>query len=489
MTFRVPGDALRPSPGQAVPAAWVLLLLAYLSLVAGLQAAVSPTLELDQAEQLILAQKLAWGYTNQPPLYTWLVWGLTALTGSVVFSLWALKVALLTGFVLACDGAARCLGLGTAQRAAAVAGLALVPAVIWEAQRDLTHSLLAASIGAGVLWSALDSLNRPAWWRDARTGLLAAAALLSKHNALIFLVALPLTLACSPVTRARWRWGGLLTVAGVGALAWAPHGAWLAAHPESLNRTLQKIHGDAGAAQLMAEAFQALLGFFTPWWLLALPMAWQARRLSEAGRFLAHLAGAVVCCLLVFAVALGVDRFSPRWYFPQLFFLPLWLAAATDPAVRQWGRRLCVVGALLALVVAVALPGRVWWGGARPTRQNLPYAELAAQLRQQWGGTVPRVVLASHHLPGANLKAAWGADVLVLTPVVPWAAPLPSEVMLVARAEDLTEPRFQTWLAARTGLTPDGIRWSGEVAAPPYHRPQGAPVALRWARVVAEPGK
>jgi len=107
MTSRVPGDALRPSPGQAVPATWVLLLLAYLSLVAGLQAAVSPTLELDQAEQLILAQKLAWGYTNQPPLYTWLVWGLTALTGSVVFSLWALKVALLTGFVLACDGAAR----------------------------------------------------------------------------------------------------------------------------------------------------------------------------------------------------------------------------------------------------------------------------------------------------------------------------------------------------------------------------------------------
>ena len=483
MAPRASGGALTPFAGRL---AWPVALFVYLGLVAALQAGVSPTVELDQAEQLILAQRLDWGYTNQPPLYTWLVWGLSTVTGLPVLALWAIKIGLLGGLVLACDGAARELGLTAPQRRVAVAGLALLPAVVWEAQRDLTHSLLAAAATAGVLWSALASLRRPAWWRDARTGLLAAAAMLAKHNALVFLVALPLALALSPVTRGRWRWRSLFTVMAVGALLWLPHGLWLMQHPESLDRTLQKIQGTAGAGGLVAEAAQALLAFFTPWWLLALPLLWQARRPSDASRFLGHLALAVAVGLLAFTTALGVDRFSPRWFFPQLFFLPLWVAAATDPAVQGGARRMVRAGVAMAVVAAVALPARVLWPAGKPTRQNLPYADLAAQLRTQWGG-VPPVLLATHHMPGANLKLAWPEAPRVLTPVAPWSEPLPPEVWLVAQPADLREPRVQRWLQARTGQSVADIAWQGEVSARPWYRKQGEPVVLKWARIPVRP--
>lgn len=100
MAPRWPGGAASPSAGRL---AWPVALFVYLALVAAMQAGVSPTVELDQAEQLILAQRLDWGYTNQPPLYTWLVWALGTVTGLPVLALWAIKIGLLGGLVLACD--------------------------------------------------------------------------------------------------------------------------------------------------------------------------------------------------------------------------------------------------------------------------------------------------------------------------------------------------------------------------------------------------
>jgi 4-amino-4-deoxy-L-arabinose transferase-like glycosyltransferase len=48
---------------------------------------ISPNLELDEAEQLLLTQQLSLGYGSQPPLYTWLLSGLFSLFGVSIFSL------------------------------------------------------------------------------------------------------------------------------------------------------------------------------------------------------------------------------------------------------------------------------------------------------------------------------------------------------------------------------------------------------------------
>ena len=56
---------------------------------------VSPSLELDEAEQLLYLQALSLGYGFQPPLYTWLQALVFAFTGPGVFGLALLKAVLL----------------------------------------------------------------------------------------------------------------------------------------------------------------------------------------------------------------------------------------------------------------------------------------------------------------------------------------------------------------------------------------------------------
>ncbi len=59
---------------------WLLASL-YFALNALTQGWVSPTADLDQAQQLVLSQNWNLGYGTQPPLYTWLVNILFAITG------------------------------------------------------------------------------------------------------------------------------------------------------------------------------------------------------------------------------------------------------------------------------------------------------------------------------------------------------------------------------------------------------------------------
>ncbi len=60
-----------------------------------LRAAVSETLQLDEAEQIFLTQEFRLGYGSQPPLYTWLQAGVFVLVGKGVPGLALLKSLLL----------------------------------------------------------------------------------------------------------------------------------------------------------------------------------------------------------------------------------------------------------------------------------------------------------------------------------------------------------------------------------------------------------
>jgi len=480
---------------SARPGAWsVALLLGYVVLVALLQALVSSTVEQDQAEQLVLSQRLAWNYTHQPPLYTWLVYGLGQLSSHLVAILWTLKAGLLCLLVVACDGTARELGMSLAQRRVAVAGLALLPAVIWEAQRDLTHSLLATTLLACVLWSAVAALKRPAWWRDVLTGALAGAVMLSKHNALVLLLALPVAVWLVPEMRARLRWQGVVRAMGAALLVWLPHGLWLWQHPGALDRTFQKLQEVPGQAApawwaVWRDMGVAMLAFLLPWGLLAVPMAWRAplrgaRPNAEqrlASRFLARLALSALACLIGWTLVLDIERFNARWFFPILFFWPMWLAAATDPARDGWGRRMVMTGLVCALCVAALMPARVIWGRSA-TRLNLPYDALAEGLQRQWGGKPP-VLLVSNHLDGGNLKGHLGQRTQILTPIVPWTAPLQGGVFLVYRDQDLADPPTRRWLRRLTGRDVSELELGGSVTAPLRHRPETELMRLKWAVV------
>lgn len=461
--------------------------LVYLIVVAGLQAWASPTAELDQAEQLVFAQGLQWGYSNQPPLYTWLLWGLEQMTGPSLVVLYLVKVALLGSLAVSFVGIGHELQLSSRQRLVSLLGLAWLPAFVWEAQRDLTHSMMAATMASLMLWGSLWAVRRRVWWAYTWPGLVAAGALLSKHNAVIFVVSVLLTLLSLPDWRRRLSPGGVVWACVLMMVLCAPHGRWLLQHPEVVAQTTHKLigaHDDAGWVawgELLGGLIKGLLAFLVPWLLVAVPLWWRAHQRCAASVLLTRLLWVVMAVLLVFVLAIGAESFKGRWLFPLLFFVPLWLAASVDVAASRASLVMVRGGVILALLCGVLLSARIVWpiAGEVQTRQNLPLVGLGAQLQQAWG-EVPPVVLVSHHHVGGNLRLAWGGDPVIQTPKLTWPVAMPDTLMVVATTQDLRNPDFATWLRAQTGQDPAAVNWQA-VQAPVLHRPELAPYVLHWA--------
>src|SRR5215813_297968 len=94
-------DAVRPAEPTAEQGSFptarqffgVLLLYFVIQII--LRIWISSSLDLDESEQLVLTQKLSWGYGSQPPLYTWIQFGFFKLFGPSVLGLSLLKNILL----------------------------------------------------------------------------------------------------------------------------------------------------------------------------------------------------------------------------------------------------------------------------------------------------------------------------------------------------------------------------------------------------------
>ncbi|WP_374319238.1 ArnT family glycosyltransferase [Aquabacterium sp.] len=473
---------------------WGLLVLAlYFAAVAGLQWVASPTAELDQAGQLVLSQRLNWGYTNQPPLFTWLTWSLFQLTGPSLLSLFVIKVGLLTGLMAAVYGVCQQLGFHARQRQLALSGMLLLPTVIWESQRDLTHSLSATTFAATTLCCGLWAVRRGGWWRYALLGVAAAAAMLSKHNSVVFLAGLLLAVLVTPSWRTRLDWTGAVLAGVVALLLFAPHALWLREHAQVLDQTLNKLdHGQSGVkryVRLFREMAEGLLSFVLPWLLLAVPMWWRARGRIQTQHIMVRLVASVLFVLVLFVVAIGADSFKGRWLFPLMFFLPISLAAALPDVSARAARVMGVAALGMALLCGVVMPARLVWAmpGAAQTRQNLPMQAIAQQIEQA-AGTMPGAALVSNHLIGGNMRLWWPTSVAVLTPHAPWSEPLPSTVLVVATEADLRDPDVQAWLLRVTGVASTDMAWQPAVSAVMLHRPHRKPFVVQWARVAVREG-
>lgn len=489
--MRHPNEAA--ARGSAFDVRLVLGVCLYLGAVAGLQWFVSPSAEMDQAEQLILAQRLQWGYTNQPPLYTWLVWLLERITGPSLAVLYLVKVALLGGMAWSFLGIGKELAFSRRQHLLALAGLAWLPAFVWEAQRDLTHSMMAATMTSLMLWSSLWAVRKQVAWAYALPGLAAAGALLSKHNAVIFELGLLLTLLSLGDWRRRLHLGGVLLAGGLVVLICLPHALWLLDHPDMLAKTTHKLangHDDLGVTaldNLLVALVKGVLAFLLPWLLVAVPLWWRGRRPSDARTLMSRLLQTVMAVLLVFVLLIGAESFKARWLFPLLFFVPLWLAAAVDVDASRWTSVMVRGGAVLALVCGVLLPARIVWPvpGEASTRQNLPLQALGTQLKQVWG-PMPEVVLVSRHHVGGNLRLAWGRGPLIQTPLLDWPVAVPATVMVVATDADKQAEDFAAWLRVQTGREVADLHWQ-PVQAPVLYRPHEPAYVLHWARVTRRP--
>lgn len=430
-------------------ACWSGLAALYLLFNAATQLAASPTANYDQAEMLVLVQELRLGYTAQPPLYVWLNWLPDALAGPSLALNLALKCLLMAVSVAFSLAALRGAGAARRQAPLVLAGFALIPVVIWESQRVLTHSALALALVLATLWMAQRLRASPTSPGYLAWGLLGGAALIAKYNTAIALAALVGALLLAPGWRVVLLTPRLAWAALGAALAVLPHFAWLAVNQSAVGSTVRKLERSAdpfgfvrGLGE-MAGALAACVGVIALVWVVV-----RALRLlrSDAGRVglrpadatpavaapdaaapaavaprvaalkrLVSLQLAIGLALTAaFVVVSGSRHFEERWLLPVLAPLPLWLALVVQPADLRRG--MLGAGAAMAVVAALMLPGRVLFAEhlsrGRPAVVSLPYVVLAAQMRAAHGE--PAAILADTQTLGGNLRLVFpGARILV----------------------------------------------------------------------------
>lgn len=420
---------------------------------------VSNSAELDEAEQMLLTQHLSLGYGSQPPLYTWLLSGLFQLFGTGVATLVGLKnVLLFSTYLFVYKSALEVTG-DEERSTVAMLSLLLIPQILWESQRDLTHSVMGTTLAAATLFVMLRLLKTGALRYYAAFGLCAGIGILSKYNYAFFLVALFAAGCSMRAFRPRLLNRRMLLSLLLLLIVATPHLYWLQDHMHKamtdsgkfkMARSVGRIAAWGMGVGSLAKAVAAFLGALVS--LYAIFFFRRASTEAESAppndgvtlvrRTLA--AGLLLCVTMI--LCFKVTSFKDRWMQPLLFITPLYLVTLQQGRFTLSRARgylaLCLV---VAAVVLVMMPGHVVWGGRTGDfgRLNAPWDRLAAELRGT--GFTGGVIVAQGRLVGGNLRLFFPQS-LVVAPEAP-----PADV-------PQGKARLLVWDATDSDGLPEGLR-------------------------------
>ncbi|WP_306536102.1 glycosyltransferase family 39 protein [Geobacter sp.] len=425
-------DATGTLKSEVNPRHVFLLLAGYFALHLLFRCFVSDSIELDEAEQLLLTQELRLGYGSQPPLYTWLQAGVFSLLGTNVFALAVVKNILLFLTYFFVYSSTKEITNDNNRAIIAMVSLLLIPQIFWESQRDLTHSVLGTTVASCTLFVTMRLLKtgKPAYY--VLLGLCAGFGIVSKYNYAVFLVALLLALCSLKNLRAQLLNRKILISIICMLLVTSPHLYWAITNVKAtlsqvdkfqISRSLGLLPSYLLGLQKLIRAVASFVGLLLP--VYALFFYRKGTTLSVATDDRDYplliqrtlLAGLVLCLLMI--LFFKVTLFKDRWMQPVLFATPVYLA--TLPWARLTpvnARRYAQFTVLIAMAVLLLMPGRTIFASQLDTynRLNSPYSALSAQLRD--AGFKEGVIVAQSRLMGGNLKMFFPGSV-VLAPEVP----------------------------------------------------------------------
>ncbi|KAA6405848.1 ArnT family glycosyltransferase [Candidatus Tokpelaia sp.] len=168
-----------------------IFLIAYFLFEACFVSFISLGAGLDDAELISNLSFWNWGYGgSQPPLYTWLAYGLTAIFGLHFTVLQFLRFSLLGSSFFAVYLGLRLLQIARPLAAFACLSMFLLPQIGWESQRALIHSVLGTAGSAWSFAAFIWFVHKPGYKRAFSLAVAITAAVLGKYNGLIFIAAL-----------------------------------------------------------------------------------------------------------------------------------------------------------------------------------------------------------------------------------------------------------------------------------------------------------
>lgn len=454
-----------------------LAIVAYCLALAALRLALSPYLEVDEAE-FVGRVDLRLVYDNShPPLFNWLARIALETTGwRWAGALAIVKYGLLAAFHWFVFDAARRLA-GPRAGVLALAASAMLPQIVWMSAVTLAHSIAVVACAAGVVWAATRAREAKSWGPHLALGALAAAGALAKFNFLLFLAPFLVAVALDP----RWRpvVSGARAAAAAAVFALLAGPSYVAAllHLGDSASRIGRLYRPDGALAWIDVPYLGVDGLLSlviaalAWAGLAVVVwgvaVWAERRAARRDRLGGDaveqdegaeaadaLGRAMVFALGAFAVIVllsDMHKIEERYLTPLLAPLPVYLAAR-----RPLRRAAPVVLGVAAAAYLAVFPGFAGMANFGAHRFGYPYDAVAAQIRTaaQAAGWDEARILSRRHDDAANLTLALGWE----------GSRTPAYAMIDERAL---------------------LVWRGRGAAPPNLAPEGF-IAIGAPQRVAE---
>jgi len=348
-------------------------LLIYIILNFFIRLLFSHTLQLDDAEQIRLAQNLLLGYPiPQPPLYSWLSWGVFKIFDTGLFALTLLKyILIMLTFWLTWLVSGQ-LFQHFQTRYLATFSYLLMPSFAWHMHQGFTHTIL---LGFGIILSlhALLSLkNNPIVKNYFYFGIALGVGLMAKYSFLLFI----LPIFISALTIASFRKiilqpKFLLTLA-VFILIIAPYAYWLTQHYQEIFSLIDhklKINYDNLPLDRLKSAGQFVgvaITFVIPFAIVLATSAWRRllntdKQLKKNDQFilLSRFYLVIIISIIVLAIFMSMPHFKMRWFHPLMMIFPLWMLARIErkellsKSAMRWFTNITIVFTILILSIRI----------------------------------------------------------------------------------------------------------------------------------------
>ncbi|MBC6405395.1 MAG: glycosyltransferase family 39 protein [Rhodospirillales bacterium] len=406
---------------------------------AALRPLLTETVGNDNVDQLFFAQTLAAGYAyEQPPLYTWLVWGIAQILGPTVVTLGLVRYALvflihlfayLAGRKLLCNP--------RLQVACGLSPLLLYP-IGWRLHEADTMGVLASVLVLALVWVFLRILRRGRIGDFLGFGLLLGLGLLSSGWMPIGLAALFLAVLMVRSARGAFYRPPLLLSLVLAGLIVLPTALWIldagSAFFNQVAASLADWHKPEDLNPWYLRAWFGFVNLFVgafPNWLilglLFLPSLLPLPRgsLQDGGRVLLLYCGLLLLLSPLAAVLFDIDKAHQFRLYPlTLPFLPLFFRRLELHGVKETALRWLFI--LYAVFILVAIQARFQHIEAGPAfcakcRMQTPYPAFAGELGAEGYSGRGTIVAGDIHIAG-NFRASF-PDARILTPRYPEVRP------------------------------------------------------------------
>lgn len=415
----------------------IVIIFLYCLSFASLRLYISPTMDSDDAEQFVFsAAAYSWGYSNQPPVYTWVVKAISSIIGMNIRTLMVMKYGIMFCFYYSFYRLC-CSFWDTRQSLLVTGSLLLFYTYSYDFNRHLSHTILVTALSSltALIYVYLLKTRKTLYYFliGASTGF----AILTKYNFLFFLFGLILASISTKEGRRVLFDRRVLVSLFICCFIISPHILWLIQQNfQTVHHALIKAHAGEvpihslqnlliviGASFYGVITFPLLFIIFFRRYFL--PRATNISRNTEIlhmfRRIVIYSLFPPLCVILIFRTG----HFSEKWLAPVLFCIPLALFSGVDIDMNK--KRFQVFGYVCIIVAVMMFLLRAFIGFCLPDvlgrveRIHTPFRSVSQQLVKELRN---RRIITSHDLTiiadgnflAANIEANIpAAEFMVLT--------------------------------------------------------------------------